>query len=196
MPTLIDAHPDIELLIAGPGDSSDMTAKIPDAVRSHLRFLGLVSERDKVRAFKSADLYIAPNTGGESFGIVLLEAMAAGTETVASNIEAFSRVLEDGRCGGMFENESAEDLARVILALLADREGGAIRITEGKRRAKMYDWETVARDVARVYESVVSSGERVEADLSGQAFGRLRETRLLGQRQVRQREGRQRQRGH
>ena len=65
-------------------------------------FLGLVSQEDKARALHTADIYVAPNTGGESFGIILLEAMAAGAPVVASDIEAFQRVLDEGRAGVHF----------------------------------------------------------------------------------------------
>lgn len=173
LPGIIAVHPDIKLLVAGPGDTEALAAALPPEVARRVEFLGLVSDADKVAAFHSVDLYIAPNTGGESFGIVLLEAMASKTPVVASDIDAFSRVLEAGNAGALFANEDAADLARVVNSLLNDEsECGRLSI-EGLRRARMFDWATVARDVERVYESVTVSGEKVQADLSGQALGRL-----------------------
>ncbi|MDP3971829.1 MAG: glycosyltransferase family 4 protein, partial [Candidatus Nanopelagicales bacterium] len=131
------------------------------------------SEDDKIAAFHSADLYVAPNTGGESFGIVLLEAMASGAPVLASDIEAFAQVLQEGACGAMFRNGDPEDLARQAVAVFGNPAERDRLAAEGHRRALTFDWSNVARDVVRVYESVTVAGEKVQADLSGQAFGRL-----------------------
>jgi phosphatidylinositol alpha-mannosyltransferase len=173
MPAILSDCPDLTLLVAGPGDTKDIRESLPEAVREHVQFLGLISEADKVSAFKSSDLYIAPNTGGESFGIVLLEAMASGTPVVASDIEAFAEVLEGGDAGVLFANEDSDALAERVLQVLGDApERERLRV-EGHRRALEFDWEKVARDVERVYESVVIPGVKVEADLSGQFWGRF-----------------------
>ena len=73
----------------------------------HIRFLGQVDDAEKASAMRSADVYCAPNTGGESFGIVLVEAMAAGTAVVASDLDAFRRVLRDGDAAGWFRSVTA-----------------------------------------------------------------------------------------
>lgn len=173
LPAICELHPDVKLLVAGPGETESLAAHLAPQVAGHVEFLGLISDADKVAAFHSVDVYVAPNTGGESFGIVLLEAMASQTPVVASDIDAFSRVLEAGNAGALFANEDSTDLARVINQLLDDPDERERLGTEGLRRAKMFDWATVARDVERVYESVTVSGEKVQADLSGQALGRL-----------------------
>ncbi|MEI6620991.1 MAG: glycosyltransferase family 4 protein [Actinomycetes bacterium] len=173
MPAILLDYPDLTLLVAGPGDTKDIQESLPEAVREHVQFLGLISEADKVSAFKSSDLYIAPNTGGESFGIVLLEAMASGTPVVASDIEAFAEVLEGGDAGVLFANEDSDALAERVVQVLGDApERERLRV-EGHRRALEFDWEKVSRDVERVYESVVIPGVKVEADLSGQFWGRF-----------------------
>ncbi len=173
MPQIVERFGDIRLLVAGPGDIDGVRASLDPTVSPHVEFLGLVSEDDKVRAFKSADVYIAPNTGGESFGIVLLESMAAGTPVLASDIEAFSKVLENGTSGALFANEDSVDLATQLEALLIDAPRcEALRI-EGFRRSREFDWASVARDIVRVYEAVLQPGVTVEADFSGQVFGRF-----------------------
>lgn len=173
LPEMLAELPDLTVLVAGPGDVKDLQDSLSDELRGHIEFLGLISEDDKVSAFKSVDVYVAPNTGGESFGIVLLEAMAAGTPVVASDIEAFAEVLEDGNAGALFANADPTSLARQVITLIGDLpERERLRI-EGHRRAQDFDWSRVARDVERVYESVVIPGVRVEADLSGQFWGRL-----------------------
>jgi len=172
LPAILAVHPDLEVLVAGPGDVEEVEASLDDELRPHVRFLGLVSEEDKVRAFHSADIYVAPHLGGESFGIVLLEAMASGTPVVASDLEAFRLVLEDGRDGDLFPTGDAGALAEVVNELLAN-PGRRQELTElGRARAAQFDWPVIARDVERVYESVVTPGEPVVADLSEQLWGR------------------------
>lgn len=173
LPQIVAAHPDVQLLVAGPGDEQDAMADVPAELHRHVRFLGLVSDADKVRAFASAEVYIAPNTGGESFGIVLLEAMAAGTPVVASDLEAFARVLDDGVAGVMFRNEDPADLARVVNEVLADPQLRERLRVAGHERARQFDWDVVAREVVQVYESVTMTGEKVENDMRGQLIGRL-----------------------
>lgn len=173
MPEIVEALPTVELLVAGPGDADAVRKDLPAAVEPHVRFLGLVSDADKIAAFHSVDLYVAPNTGGESFGIVLLEAMASGTPVLASDIDAFESVLQEGRCGLTFANGDPADLARKAIGILRDDDQREALAVEGHRRALMFDWSVVARDVLRVYESVTVAGEKVQSDLSGQALGRL-----------------------
>lgn len=173
LPSIAEAHPNVHLLVAGPGDVDEVRDGLDPRIADRVEFLGMVSEEDKVRAYHSADIYVAPNTGGESFGIVLLEAMASGAPVLASNIDAFQRVCDEGRAGVHFRNEDAADLSRVCIDLLAD-PGERARLTEGGlRRSKEFDWATVAKKVVHVYESVRLPGEKVEPDLSGHFFGRL-----------------------
>src|SRR5205814_6244578 len=83
-------RPGLRLLIAGPAaDPGDVLDRVPAALRDRVVLLGQVSEEDKVRVLHSVDVFCSPNTGGESFGIVTAEAMAAGVPIVASDIEAF-----------------------------------------------------------------------------------------------------------
>lgn len=172
MPAIIAEHPDVQLLVAGPGDVEEVRAELPPDVRDHVALLGLVSERDKVRAFHSADLYIAPQLGGESFGIVLLEAMASGAPVLASDLEAFRLVLREGRDGALFTTGDIDGLASSVNALLSDPERRAQMSALGLRRAWEFDWGTVARDIERVYESIATPGRPVTADLSEQLLGR------------------------
>jgi phosphatidyl-myo-inositol alpha-mannosyltransferase len=172
MPRIIEAHPDVLLLVAGPGHNEEVAADIPAGVADHVRFLGLVSEEDKVRAFRSSDLYIAPQLGGESFGIVLLEAMASGTPVLASDLEAFRLVLREGQDGDLFTTGDSRALADAASALLDDPQRRAQMSQAGLQRARQFDWPVVARDVERVYESVVTPGSPVTADLSEQILGR------------------------
>ena len=151
---LAAARPGLRLLIAGPGDQDEVLRNLPPDVADRIVMLGLVSDADKGRMLSSVDLYVAPNIGGESFGIVLLEAMAVGTPVLASDLDAFAAVLDGGRSGRLFATGDADDLAAKAADLLDDPAARAALIPLGKATARSYDWSTVARDIVRVYETV------------------------------------------
>jgi phosphatidylinositol alpha-mannosyltransferase len=158
-------RPGLRLLLAGPGDAADIRARVSADLRDRVVNLGLVSEADKVRALHSVDVFVAPNTGGESFGIVLAEAMSAGAPILASDIEAFRRVLLDGSAGALFPVGDADALAATAAELLDDAPRRKQLSDEAKAAVRVYDWSTVARDVVRVYETV--AGDDAVVELSG-----------------------------
>ena len=152
LPRVADAIPDVTLLVAGPGEVAEVEARLDPAIADRVEFLGLVSQQDKARALHSADVYVAPNTGGESFGIILLEAMAAGAPVVASDIEAFQRVLDEGRAGVTFRNEDPDDLAEKLVALLADPDRRDALRAAGRSGRRSSTGPSVARRVIAVYD--------------------------------------------
>jgi len=99
---IVERHPDVNVLIAGKGEQAEAEAAVPDSARANVTFLGMVDDPTRARLLATADIYVAPNTGGESFGIILIEAMAAGAAVLASDIGAFRRVLGDGAYGRLF----------------------------------------------------------------------------------------------
>ncbi|MGW4643566.1 glycosyltransferase family 4 protein [Sphaerisporangium sp. NPDC004334] len=164
LPVLLEAfarlapeRPGLRLLVAGPGDADEVLSKVPAALRDRVGVLGMVSEEDKVRAYHSVDVFCAPNTHGESFGIVLAEAMAAGATVLASDIPAFRKVLGEGQAGALFTTGDAASLAREAASLLDDPERRAKLSDEARVAVRKYDWSTVARDVVRVYETVAAT---------------------------------------
>ncbi|WP_055481952.1 glycosyltransferase family 4 protein [Sphaerimonospora mesophila] len=163
---LAPQRPSLRLLIAGPGDPDDVLGRVPRAYRDRIGLLGMVSEADKVRAYHSVDVFCAPNLGGESFGIVLTEAMSAGAPILASDIPAFRRVLGDGQAGALFATGDADALAKEAARLLDDPGRRAKLSDEARQAVRKYDWSTVARDVVRVYETVTHSAAGVEEDVS------------------------------
>ncbi|MDP4825910.1 MAG: glycosyltransferase family 4 protein [Candidatus Nanopelagicales bacterium] len=171
-PGLRHNFPDLKLVIVGAADEADVLAQLPAEDAASLEFLGPLSDHGKARALRSADVYVAPNTGGESFGIVLLEAMSAGTPVVASDLPAFRRVLDDGRTGAVFINEDSSDLTRVLSRVLSSSAERESLAAAGSARAAEFDWSHIAADVVAVYDSVVQPGEVVKVDLRGQLMGR------------------------
>lgn len=160
LPALVARFADVEILIVGRGDEDELREKAGE-LAGHLRFLGQVDDAEKASALRSADVYCAPNTGGESFGIVLVEAMAAGTPVVASNLDAFRRVLEDGRAGRLVPVEDSAALAEALIAVLGDARLRRRYIKAATAAVQRYDWSVVADEIMRVYETVAASGMKV-----------------------------------
>lgn len=158
LPALAREVPDVRLLVAGPGDVDETRRRIPKRLRDQVELLGLISEEVKPRFFRSVDLYCAPNTGQESFGIILLEAMAADTAVVASDIDAFRRVLDDGRAGALFPVEDPAALATRLAGLLRDADARRALVERGREVVRVYDWPVVAQAVVQVYEAVSGIG--------------------------------------
>jgi phosphatidylinositol alpha-mannosyltransferase len=156
METVRAARPGVRLLVAGHGDVDEAGASLSPELRAAVTFLGQVSDEDKARLLRTVDVYVAPNLGGESFGIVLVEAMSAGAPVVASDLDAFERVLERGRAGVLFPTGDAAALAQALLDLLSDPERRGQLRAEASAVVRRYDWRTVADDVLAVYETVGS----------------------------------------
>jgi phosphatidylinositol alpha-mannosyltransferase len=148
-------RPGLRLLVVGGGDVDEARELLPEPVRDQVIFLGRASDDDKAAALRTADVYVAPNTGAESFGIVLAEAMAAGATVLASDIPAFRRVLDDGANGVLFANEDPHDLAVQLAALLDDPARRAVLDAAARNAVRRYDWSSVAGQILRVYETVV-----------------------------------------
>ncbi|KUI40601.1 alpha-(1-2)-phosphatidylinositol mannosyltransferase [Mycobacterium sp. GA-1199] len=160
LPTLVERFPDVEILVVGRGDEDELRDDAGD-LASHLRFLGQVDDAAKASAMRSADVYCAPHTGGESFGIVLVEAMAAGTAVVASDLDAFRQVLDDGKAGRLVPVDDATALADGLIEVLADDAVREHYVAAAARAVRHYDWSVVARQIMRVYETVSGSGATV-----------------------------------
>ncbi|MFB8228378.1 glycosyltransferase family 4 protein [Cellulosimicrobium sp. NPDC055967] len=162
IPAILAKVPGARFLVAGRGD--DGRAAAIEALGEHaasVEFLGGVSDEDKASMLASVDLYIAPQTGGESFGIVLVEAMSAGACVVASDLGAFRRVLDDGAAGALFAVGDPDALAAAVLDVLADpprRDAYRARAGEFVRR---FDWSAVTAQVLAVYETVLAASEAV-----------------------------------
>ncbi|MGH3097746.1 MAG: glycosyltransferase family 4 protein [Streptosporangiales bacterium] len=152
----------LRLLIAGPGDPSAVYGLLPSEVHGRVTVLGSVSEADKARMLRSVDVFVAPNTGSESFGMVLAEAMAAGAAVVASDLDAF-RTVVGTTAGALFRTGDSADLAAVAAALLDDPERLRRLSAAARLAVRQYDWGRVARDVAQVYETVAQGARAVQA---------------------------------
>jgi phosphatidylinositol alpha-mannosyltransferase len=165
LPELVELVPDVRLLVAGPGDVDDVRESIPASLRGHVDLIGLVSDADKASVYASGDVYCAPNTHGESFGIVLIESMATGTPVVASDLEAFRRVLEDGRAGVLVPVADPAALASALALLLDDPDRRKALAEVGRETVEQYDWSTVTARIVEVYETVAAVGTELAVDV-------------------------------
>ncbi|WP_199721544.1 glycosyltransferase family 4 protein [Cellulomonas rhizosphaerae] len=174
------AHvPGARFLVAGRGETGEQQARelLGDQAGA-VEFLGGVSDEDKARLLSSVDVYIAPQTGGESFGIVLVEAMSAGAAVVASDLGAFSRVLDDGAAGVLFRTGDSADLARTLVEVLGDPDRRATVVARASSVVRRYDWSAVTDQVLAVYEMAVAGRDApVGEDPSSLRGARLLEMR-------------------
>ncbi|MFJ6606501.1 glycosyltransferase family 4 protein [Streptomyces lydicus] len=177
LPKILAEVPDARLLVAGRGDEEEAVAGLPAELRSRVEFLGMVTDEDKARLLRSVDVYVAPNTGGESFGIILVEAMSAGAPVLASDLDAFAQVLDQGEAGELFANEDADDLATAAVRLLGDPARLAELRERGTRHVRRFDWSTVGADILAVYETVTAGAASVAADEALATRSRRRLTR-------------------
>ncbi|MQA24907.1 MAG: glycosyltransferase [Micromonosporaceae bacterium] len=144
----------VRLLVAGPGDPR---AVLDPSLADRVTFLGKVSDADKCRMLRSVDIYVAPNTGGESFGMILTEAMAAGAAVAASDLDAFRRVLDGGAAGALFPVGDADALAATVTGLLDDPARRAALVEHAWRAVAAYDWRLLAQRVLEVYATAIDA---------------------------------------
>jgi len=164
---IADQHPGLRLLVAGPGDRTEVLAGVRPEVTARITFLGLIPELAKARMLRSVDVYVAPNTGGESFGMILTEAMAAGTPVVASDLDAFKRVLDGGRAGELFGNGDSAALAATLAGLIDDPDRRRQLSDRGREAVTGFDWPIVAQRVLEVYTSAIEATPRTARDPEG-----------------------------
>lgn len=146
-PAVRAARPGAQLWVAGPGTES----VAGDAVRA----FGTVDDATLPRLYRSADVYCSPARFGESFGIVLLEAMAAGTAVVASDIPGYAAVSRSGECGRLVPVGDGGALAAELVDLTGDPVARTALTAAGRRRAAEFDWPGVAARMAGHYEAVL-----------------------------------------
>ncbi|BDO42293.1 GDP-mannose-dependent alpha-(1-2)-phosphatidylinositol mannosyltransferase [Cellulomonas sp. NTE-D12] len=176
---VLDEVPGARFLVAGRGDTgADQAQEVLGTRAASVEFLGGLSDEDKARLLSSADVYCAPQTGGESFGIVLVEAMSAGAAVVASDLGAFARVLDDGSAGVLFRTGDSVDLADTLLRVLGDAELRRTVADHARQVVRRYDWSTVSDQVLTVYEMAVAGRDApVGEDPSSLRGARLMELR-------------------
>jgi phosphatidylinositol alpha-mannosyltransferase len=158
-PHIKDAFPGARFIVVGAGDWSDSPyrAYIERHGMRDIVVVGRVSDESLPRYYRSAHVFCSPAVQGESFGIVLLEAMAAGLPVVASDIEGYRQLLTDEREGLMVPPRNAEALANAVCSILQDHELARRLGAAGLETAALYSWQRVADQILDFY---VKTGNR------------------------------------
>lgn len=160
--TLIQAScPAVQVVVAGPGRVAEVRDQLPVATRGAVHFVGPVTEPEKVALLRACDLYVAPNTGGESFGIILVEALSAGAPVVAADLPAFVDVLDGEQHGVQFTAGDPRALADRVVQLWRDPARRRSLAQGGPGRAAGFDWTRVGPRIEAVYDSVRPAGGTV-----------------------------------
>lgn len=147
--------PTVRLCVVGEGpERARCEAMIPSSIRADVHFAGRVPQHDLPRYHASADVFVSPATGGESFGIVLLEAMAAGLPVVASDIPGYRTVVKDGRHGRLVPPRDGIALAEALESVLGNTTLRRAMSAEGRETAATYAWPAVAARVLELYRQV------------------------------------------
>jgi len=149
-------YPDTRLIVVGRGpEMGDLRRFVHSQKLADVFFAGRVEDADKASFYKTADIFVAPSTGQESFGIVLLEAMAAGCAVVASDIHGYKRVVQRNVSGLLVEPKDPDALADALERLIREPETRRALGAAGARRAPEYDWNHVTGELVRVYEQAI-----------------------------------------
>lgn len=164
LPAILRTHPGLRVLVLGRGDAQEALAGLAGPALEAVELLGALDDEAKASLLRSVDAYIAPHIGGESFGIVLVEAMSAGAPVIASDLGAFRRVLEEGALGLLTRTGDAAALAEGIVSVLDDPASARARADQASTAVRRYDWSRVAAQILDVYETVTIGADRVGED--------------------------------
>ncbi len=173
LPIISRFAPDVKVFVAGPGDIDAAKKYIDPQLLHRFEFLGRITEEEKADFMSSVSLYVAPNTGGESFGIILAEALAGGACVVASDIPAFDSLLGHGEFGALFKSGDSTDLAKVVIDLLRDEDKRHALALAGKARGSQFDWDQVADQIFSIYEMAIVGGNGVKVGSDARSWNRF-----------------------
>ena len=158
-PYVKEKLPQVRLIVVGAYRKKDIAPHLRYVREHHLtgvKFVRHVSDEELPRYYRSCDVFCAPSTGFESFGIVLLEAMAAGKPVVASDIPGYRDLLEDGKQGLLAERKNERALAEAIVRILKDPGLRHKMGEEGRIKARQYSWPEVASRVLDYYQELLA----------------------------------------
>jgi phosphatidylinositol alpha-mannosyltransferase len=147
---------DVRLVVAGEGGQGSAIGALGPSVRARVAMLGSVPNEELPPIHAAADVLVAPSVGGESFGIVLVEAMAAGLPVVASRIAGYDEVVTDGVEGFLVPPRDPAALAEALARVLDDADLARAMGEAGRARARRYDWDVIADEIESIYREAIA----------------------------------------
>jgi phosphatidylinositol alpha-mannosyltransferase len=154
---LASERPDVVLIVAGDGPERPAVQDLPNEIRERVVMLGNVPHEELPPYHAASEVFCAPATGRESFGIVLVEAMAAGLPMVASDIPGYREVVRDGIDGMLVPPRDPPALARAVSEILDDPDTAKRLGEAGRSRARRYSWDIVAGEIEEIYREATKS---------------------------------------
>ncbi|MEO0073517.1 MAG: glycosyltransferase family 4 protein, partial [candidate division WOR-3 bacterium] len=155
-PRVVEKIPDVQLVVAGTGLLGySYRGYLDKEVEEHVHWAGLIPSEERPSYFRTCDVFCSPAIGWESFGIVLLEAMATGRPVVASDIPGYRSVVTDGREGLLVPPRDTEAIAAALVRLLQDRQLAQQMGEAGRRRSLEFSWERIADEVEALYRELI-----------------------------------------
>jgi phosphatidylinositol alpha-mannosyltransferase len=160
IPYVVEKVPDARLVVVGKGVLDSYYRRYLDnRYRDHVIFEGFVTPEELPSYYATCDVFCSPATGSESFGIILLEAMATGKPIVASNISGYRSVVSDGVDGLLVEPRDAQALAQALILLLRDSLLRARLGHKGREKALRYSWNRVTKQIEEYYQEVAERSQ-------------------------------------
>jgi phosphatidylinositol alpha-mannosyltransferase len=155
---LVGAHADLRLIVAGDGPERDAVSLLPPGQRSRVTMLGAIANADLPSVAAACDLYLGPSTGGESFGVVLIEAMAAGLPVIASDTPGYDEIVRHDVDGLLVPPADPDALAVAAGRVLNDPALAARLAAAGRDRASAFDWSIVVERIEALYGRALRAG--------------------------------------
>ncbi|MBS4014842.1 MAG: glycosyltransferase family 4 protein [Candidatus Latescibacteria bacterium] len=167
LPIIKKAIPNVLLIIVGQGLLGYTYQNyIAKEVKDNIHFAGLITGDKRARYYASCDVFCAPSIGNESFGIVLLEAMATGKPVVASNIPGYRSILENGKTGLLTQSRNPKDIADKIIQILTNAELSRRTGEVGRHTAQEYSWDKITKLVEEYYYDLIMRFPQIHNDTS------------------------------
>ena len=154
---LAEMYPDLELVVIGDGVERDAVDSLRPAVRARVLMRGVVARQELIEAFGSSAVFLAPAVNGESFGIVLLEALASGVPVVASDVDGYRELLEGEAGGALVPPKDPVAMATAVAAILDTPDDQDQRQAAGRARASRYCWSRISGEIASLYDQVIAA---------------------------------------
>lgn len=156
LPAIVKEIPDVRLLVVGDGPHAAEYRRMAEPFARHVEFVGELDRAEVPRAYRTADVFVAPSTDRESFGVIHLEAMASAVPIVASDIEGYRELLDPGREALLFPNRDESALAAAVVRVLRDAALRKSMGSAGRAKAERFSWSGIACELETRYDELLA----------------------------------------